>query len=206
MDTSIEHLHAVNQQVEQMGWAMARAFLHEPNFTYMLPAEGDRERALAWFFGAFVARLGLRYGGVYVAPGGAGGAVWMRPGAGTSFWGTLRAGLLAMPFRFGLGPTRRSAAFGAYIEQVRKVAAPPLHWYLVALGVAPEQQRRGIGAALLRPVLQRADADRMSCYLETFRARTVEFYERFGFSVVRQDAIPNGGPSFWCMARTPRSA
>lgn len=114
---SIEHVHAANHQVEQMGWAMARAFLHEPNFTYMLPAEGNCERALACFFGSFVARLGLRYGGVYVAPGGAGGAVWIRPRARASFGGTLRAGLLAMPFRFGLGPTRRSATFGAYMSR-----------------------------------------------------------------------------------------
>jgi GNAT superfamily N-acetyltransferase len=78
-----------------------------------------------------------------------------------------------------------------------KTLLRPAHWYLVALGVAPQQQGCGLGSALLEPVLQRTTAGRTPCYLETFHARTVEFYHRFGFSVVHQDAIPNGGPSFW---------
>ncbi len=182
---------------------MARAFKQEPNFRYMLTNEARRERALAWFFGSFLVRLGLTYGEVYAEAGGSGGAVWMRPGASVSTWGSLRAGLLAMPLHLGLRGTARSAAFGAYIEDVREKVAPPDHWYLVALGVEPDRQGRGFGAALMQPVLERADAAASPSYLETFRERTVRFYERFGFEVIHEDAIPEGGPSFWCMARHP---
>ncbi|HEU5099576.1 MAG TPA: GNAT family N-acetyltransferase [Roseiflexaceae bacterium] len=203
MTDVIERLYTPDRRARQLGWAMARAFRYEPNVTSMLRDETRRERALAWFFGSFVVRLGLRYGEVYTTPAGAGGAVWMRPGAHTSLWATLRAGLLAMLLHFGPSGAFRSAAFGAYVEQIRKTVAPPLHWYLVDLGVDPAAQGRGLGGALLQPVLARADADAMPCYLETFRERTVTFYKRFGFTVVHTDTIPKGGPPFWCMAITP---
>ncbi len=42
-------------------------------------------------------------------------------------------------------------------------------------------QSRGIGRALLAPVLKIADATNALCYLETPFPRTHEFYERLGF-------------------------
>lgn len=180
---------------------MAQAFRKEPNFTYMLPDDRYREKRLAWFFGSFVAGLGLHYGEVYTTRSGEGGAIWMRPGASVSPWGAFRAGLLAMPFRLGLRGSRRSMILGGHIESVRDEAAPPAHWYLTALGVRPGEQGRGIGRALVQPVLSRADRVGVPCYLETFRERTAAFYERLGFDIVRTDAVPGGGPPFWCMVR-----
>jgi len=57
------------------------------------------------------------------------------------------------------------------------------HWYLGLLGVAPDRQGRGVGAALLGAFLARVDADRLPAYLETDRERNVRFYARFGFAV-----------------------
>jgi GNAT superfamily N-acetyltransferase len=182
---------------------MALAFDQEPNFRYMLQVDDARERQLTWFFGTFVIRLGFRYGEVYTTPDGTGTAVWMRPGARVSLWGAIRAGLLVMPVHLGPNGTRRSMAFGSYVERVRRKVAPPMHWYLTALGVHPVQQGRGLGRALLQPVLARADLQGTSCYLETFRERTAAFYTQFGFATLHTDHIPEGGPPFWCMGRQP---
>ena len=204
MSQSIEKLCEADRQAERMGRAMALAFRQEPNFTYMLTGHDARERPLTWFFGSFVAGIGLRCGEVFTASGGAGGAVWIRPGASVSLWGALRSGLLALPLHFGLGGARRSMALDMHVERVRKSVAPPFHWYLAALGVHPEEQGQGLGSALLQPVLARADDHGLPCYLETFRERTAGFYGRFGFGVVHTDAIPEG-PPFWCMIRKPRT-
>jgi GNAT superfamily N-acetyltransferase len=67
-------------------------------------------------------------------------------------------------------------------------------------------QGRGLGSTLLQPVLARADADRLPCYLETGVARNVTFYERHGFQVVAAGALPRGGPPLWAMVRAPRGA
>ena len=108
-----------------------------------------------------------------------------------------------MPFHFGLEGTKRSATLGNYLAARRAELMHEPHLYLVALGVDPEQQGRGLGRALLRPVLERADDEMTLCYLETFLERTAGFYSRLGFEGVHQDAI-TGGPTFWCMRREPQ--
>ncbi len=58
------------------------------------------------------------------------------------------------------------------------------HWYLATLGTAVEQQGKGVGGALLRPVLEHCDAEGLPCYLESSKERNVPFYRRHGFEVV----------------------
>ena len=78
------------------------------------------------------------------------------------------------------------------------------HWYLEVLGVRPEAQRSGLGSRLIRPVLERADRERLPCYLETSDPANVPYYERFDFEVV-DDAlqlVPDG-PTHVSMRREP---
>jgi GNAT superfamily N-acetyltransferase len=78
------------------------------------------------------------------------------------------------------------------------------HWYLATLGTAVEWQGKGVGSALMRPVLEHCDAEGLPCYLESSKGRNVPFYERHGFSVVQEVALPNGGPPIWTMWREPQ--
>lgn len=55
------------------------------------------------------------------------------------------------------------------------------YWYLAFVGIEPSNQSRGIGRALLAPVLKIADDSRAFCYLETPFPRTHAFYQRLGF-------------------------
>jgi GNAT superfamily N-acetyltransferase len=188
----------------ELGYSLCQAFFHEPNFSYMFPDPMRRRVALPWFLGHVVVRLGLDYGAVFTAGGVDGAAVWLRPGSTVPLRGALRAGILSMPFRFGWPNFRRSTRLGAYFEHLRQHDAPARHWYLMALGVAPARQGRGLGRALIQPILTRADAEQVPCYLETFTERNVEFYQRQGFTVVVHDHIPRHGPPFWTMVRSPR--
>ena len=59
-----------------------------------------------------------------------------------------------------------------------------------------------LGQALLRRLAERADADRLPCYLETDRERNVRLYEGAGFRVVTDDIVPtNPGIRLWTMRR-----
>jgi ribosomal protein S18 acetylase RimI-like enzyme len=189
----------------QLGYGLCQAFFDEPNFTYIFPDICVRRVALPWFLGRFVVRLGLHYGSVFTANDGDGAAVWLRPNTTIPFSGALCAGLLLMPFRFGWQSFRRSTSLGSYLEQLRQRSAPSQHWYLMALGVAPAQQGRGLGRALVQPILVRADAEQVPCYLETFTERNVQLYGKLGFTVLVHDRIPGGGPPFWTMVRTPQT-
>jgi GNAT superfamily N-acetyltransferase len=58
------------------------------------------------------------------------------------------------------------------------------HWYLPWIGVRPEAQGRGLGAALLRRGLARADRDGLPAYLEATNRRNAALYARHGFEAL----------------------
>jgi GNAT superfamily N-acetyltransferase len=71
------------------------------------------------------------------------------------------------------------------------------------IGVDPPRQGQGIGSALMRPQLEKADGARLPCYLETDRPEDVVFYEKHGFAVVEKLTVDDS-PPFWTMARAAR--
>jgi ribosomal protein S18 acetylase RimI-like enzyme len=77
------------------------------------------------------------------------------------------------------------------------------HWYLFFLGTRPERRSRGLGSALLRPVLDACDAQGLPAYLEATSERSAALYVRHGFEVTGEIALPHG-PSLWPMWREPR--
>ncbi|HXV93475.1 MAG TPA: GNAT family N-acetyltransferase [Pseudonocardia sp.] len=76
------------------------------------------------------------------------------------------------------------------------------HEYLWFVGVVPAAQGRGIGAALMAPVLERADRAGVPAYLEATSPRNKALYERHGF-VAREAIAVAGAPPIWPMWREP---
>ena len=94
-------------------------------------------------------------------------------------------------------------AMGAF-SMVEKMHPTEPHYYLLAIGVDPSKQGRGVGSSLLAPMTERCDRERMGAYLESSKERNVPLYERFGFKVRDEVRLPGGGPSIWPMWRDPR--
>ena len=76
-------------------------------------------------------------------------------------------------------------------------------WYLSIVAVAPQEQARGLGSHLLAPTLAEADAIGRPCYLETFNARSLRFYERVGFVTRAEFDEPTTRAQYTVMVRTP---
>jgi GNAT superfamily N-acetyltransferase len=76
-------------------------------------------------------------------------------------------------------------------------------WLLDQVAVEPAAQGRGIGGAMLRFAIERAEADGLPLVLETGVAANVPLYEHVGFRVAHAAAAPDGGPPIWFMARDP---
>ena len=51
----------------------------------------------------------------------------------------------------------------------------------------------------------RLDPQGIATFLETEKAANVPYYERHGYKVVHEGVLPEDGPGFWCMLRTPRA-
>lgn len=205
MTTLTDARRLTKPQLREAGAVLARAFFDDPAMTYIWPDASTRAGPLGWLM-LRDARYGYLYGDAYTTAGGVEGvALWLRPGGtATSWWRMARLGLLLAPLRFGVGPFRRFVQLMNMFEPLHKRDAPPQHWYLMTLGVDPPRQGQGVGSGLIAPVLARADADRLACYLETMKEQNLAFYRKHGFEVVVEDAVPNGGPRYWTMLREPR--
>ena len=194
------------KQILAAGQVLAQAFFNDPLCVYTEP---DLEARMSHFAALFtlLVRKGARHDGVYTTIGRPDGvAVWMPPQVGEStaevaVWSEMNQ----MAERFGPEAYRRFTKAFRHFEQVHNRCMVGPHWYLALLGVSPECQRQGIGGALLTPVLQRADLEGAACYLETFVAGNVPFYERRGFQVVEAGVEPTSVVAFWAMKRKPHA-
>jgi GNAT superfamily N-acetyltransferase len=76
------------------------------------------------------------------------------------------------------------------------------HVHLGPIGVAPERQRQGVGAALMRCYIEHLEQEKAAGYLETDRQENVEFYKKFGFVLRRHEELI--GTPVWYMWRSPK--
>jgi GNAT superfamily N-acetyltransferase len=78
------------------------------------------------------------------------------------------------------------------------------HWYLALLATDPTVQGRGVGSALLAPILEGCDQTGTLAYTETQKEANVSWYARAGFVVSHEVQLP-GTPPVWCLRREPRA-
>lgn len=179
---------------------LGRAFADDPVWTWLVRGRRSDERA-----GAVLARL-----------------VQSQVGRGGELWAGADLEAVAAWVPPHTPPVREVD----YIRQLPKVLVPlgvgglrrllPLaetdrhhpkepHWYLSVLGTDPAHQGRGFGAALIEPIVERADGDGVGCYLESSKESNVPYYRRFGFEVTEVLHINRGrGPDLFLMWRDPR--
>jgi GNAT superfamily N-acetyltransferase len=108
---------------------------------------------------------------------------------------------MAVAYRSLIGRRMRDAM--RFLASMERHRPRDPHWYLAILGTDPAQQGRGLGTAVLEPILRRCDANGLGAYLESSKEANVPWYERHGFELTEVLEHP-GGPSLWLMWRDPR--
>jgi ribosomal protein S18 acetylase RimI-like enzyme len=191
---------AIADEAGPLATTLARAFHHDPVNTYFFSAERSRlARAERFYRVTVLERTCFPDGAVYAAGGWAGVAAWVAPGRAHK---SLREQLRTVPELLRIGGRDIPRQLRAVALMDRHHPREP-HWYLWFLGVAPEAQGRGLGAALMEPALERCDAEGMPAYLDATTWSIRRYYERFGFEVTGELTLP-GGPTMWPMWREPR--
>jgi GNAT superfamily N-acetyltransferase len=77
------------------------------------------------------------------------------------------------------------------------------HFYVRTIGVRTARQGRGLGSALMRPTLERADSAGLPAYIEASTQRSAALYGRLGFLHIETLDLPDAGPRLWLMRRPP---
>jgi GNAT superfamily N-acetyltransferase len=198
--TTPDATHLTESQLDEAGAVLGRAFYDDPLSVYLLPNEEGRADKLEWFFGAG-AKYGHMYGEVHTTPETFDGAAcWLPPGeADMGIVRMARAGMLMAPFKLGFSAMGRFFKIMGKMEELHKRDMPMPHWYLMILGVDTVKQGKGIGGSLVAPMLARADAEKLPCYLETMKEINVAFYTKHGFEVIVEDDFD--GLHYWTMKR-----
>ncbi len=191
---------AIEDDHEAAAEALALAFADDPAWAHLLPDPHTRAERLLAFFTAEIENLTPEHRQVWVTEDGSGAAVWACPGR----WRVPLARTLrqALPMA-GVFGSRLPLAAWTLLRIERHHPSAPRHWYLHYLGVEPRHQGRGLGAALLAPVLELCDRDCTPAHLESSTERSRALYERNGFALTRTFEMPAGGPLLREMWRNP---
>jgi ribosomal protein S18 acetylase RimI-like enzyme len=183
---------------------LGRAFFDYNLMVYAAPNDKRRAPATTLLYGAMLWDCLVR-GEVYATADHSGIAAWLAPGAALpSFFQQARAGMLWLPWMFGLRGFMRLLAYDEVARRLHHQYAPEPHWYLAVIGVDPDRQGRGIGSRLMAPILARADADRTPCWLDTHQEQNVRLYQRHGFEIAERAAVRGHAIPVYGMLRRPR--
>ena len=186
--------------VPRLAVALARAFDSDPPMRWFLSDAATRVERARRLFDVMLRRVHMSRDYCYTTADVVGGALWVPPGTwrlGVVDQVALLPGMLRV---FGRSLAR--AQRGLTVMESGHPSAP--HYYLDSLGVAPEWQGKGLGSALMAPVLERCDSERMPAYLNAGSPRSRELYKRHGFHVTEEFRLPDDGPPLWRMWRDPQ--
>jgi ribosomal protein S18 acetylase RimI-like enzyme len=194
-----------SQRVRAASLLLTRAFADDGILTHYLPGRRGQRLAIPAFFCAvirehlattYAATAGPDLVGVLTCAG----PDEPRPRLGAQI--RARSRLLQVQALFPHTSRQLLAGF----RRMERLRPPQPHWYLAFAGVEPALQGKGIGEALLRPVLQQADFDAVLCYLETPFPRTQALYRRLGFEIVSESRPFRDARPLVTMMRKPRPA
>ena len=182
---------------------IGRTFAAGPVFTAQFPDPDERLRHCIEIYTGDVIRC-LRDGSVWVAEGENGAVL----GAIT---------LVEMPARSAPAGTDPAAATGsptaawtdmmatfdadeaAGLEALAATQSGPWR-YISVLAVDPAHQGEGIGTSLMRHTIAGADHDGLALGIMTEVLRTVRYYERLGFHIIR-DGNEHDPVRYWVLLR-----
>jgi ribosomal protein S18 acetylase RimI-like enzyme len=175
------------------------AFAHDPLVRWLFPEESERARLQARFYRPLIAHPD---GEAYLVGRAEGASVWL----------TLAAGQAAPEEHPDASEADQISVFGengARLQALGQALAErhphdEPHLYLPCMGVVSGRQGGGLGSALLRHRLERADADGIAAYLEASSPRSRALYQRYGFEDLGEPVRLADSPLLWPMWRRPR--
>lgn len=194
---------ATENDIPRLTQSLARAFADDGLTDWVcgprhLEPDDKRNRRTASLFEGYLRCLSLPHGMVYTVENGIGGSLWSPPGTWQMGW--MAQARLVPYFVRATGASRLLTRFLAAQTILDRHPHEP-HYYLQVLGVDPSAQGRGWGAQLLKAGLTVVDKATMPAYLETMNETNIPFYERHGFRLTGEIALPYTGHKVWFMWR-----
>ncbi|MDF1643751.1 MAG: GNAT family N-acetyltransferase [Pseudomonadales bacterium] len=187
---------AHESDIKQVCDILGDAFSRDPVLNWITP----KASIYSGLFRAGAEALYKKHNHVYINRNGTGAALWLPAGISpkSPFHWRLFSTLFSLVAASGIGGLKRASE----LEKVFADNHPQEpHFYLHAIGATQDCQGKGIGSALLKAGLAACDEQGMPAYLESTNPRNNPLYERYGFNIVGEATLSNGGPNVWFMRR-----
>jgi ribosomal protein S18 acetylase RimI-like enzyme len=165
--------------------ALGNAFFDDPVMRFIIPPDKPDSRLRTLM--RMETKSALKHDTAWMTADGAAAALWKPPGK----WKTTNGELITM-LPSVIGSLRGGFITGLSVLGAveKKHPVDPPHWYLAVLGTETEAQGKGLGSAVLQPVLERCDREGEPAYLESSKETNIPFYERHGFRVTEEVKLP----------------
>jgi len=161
--------------------------------------DDDRERLVPLWQLVIDLRIGKSDPLLFTTEHNNANAVWDAPGDIEIATIDLIKGLPSVVRSFRTGVPR----FLRMIEAMDKAHPKEPHYYLLAIGVSHTHQGKGLGSAVIQPMLDRCDQEGLPAYLENTKPENEAFYARHGFERRGALNLPAGCPPVMPMWRPP---
>ena len=174
------------QEAGRLVDVIVRAFISDPPSRWLFP---DQQQYLQ-YFPQFVRALGgsaFTQGAALATADYAGAALWLAPDA------TPDEAALGKLIEDNVA-AEKQAEMAAIVEQMGRHHPGEPHWYLPFIGVTPERQGQGHGAALLRAQLAVCDKAQLPAYLESSSPKSQPLYERHDFKAIAEIKVGSCPP------------
>ena len=176
---------ADSQNVDRIFDVLTLAFVADPPNRWMYPDAAHYLR----HFPSFAMALGgaaLSNRTALVSADYTGVALWLPPDVGPDDEALeLITGSVVEP---------KKSYLMAIIEEMGRYHPKEPHWYLPFIGVDPTQQGKGLGAALLKPILSKCNEAGLPAYLESTNPKNRVLYERHGFRAIGEIKVGDCPP------------
>jgi GNAT superfamily N-acetyltransferase len=192
-----------HEPLDPASYSLVEALTDDPFYAAISVEQKEpaaRRRGLAGYFSYSLEEARLLGRCLHLDDRSIGAAAWLLPGNEER---RRQASIRKREFlERCLGSTGRKN-YDAIVAWMSERSAPQLKnaWYLSIVGIAPHAQGRGLGRQLLLPTLHEAARATAVCYLETFSARNVRFYERLGFCTLGVFLEPTTKSEYSLMVR-----
>jgi len=189
---------ATADDIPPISRTLAKAFANDPVKLFLCGGKELTVETTMPFFTVFQ-RIQLPHGHVYTTDDHGAAAIWAPPGG----WKVPPMQIVRhTPTFLKLYGLRFFGNLGVLSDLERRHPTEP-HYYLEFIGTDPAHQGKGLGTALIQPMVERADVEGVGMYLESSKLSNVSFYSRFGFEVREVLTHRRNGPKQWLMWRDP---
>lgn len=202
LEKKLDIISAEKSDIAVLKNTLAQAFINDPMTKWTVKNDAKIFERMELMFETMIKHFGLTQGHVHTTSERNGCSVWVSPQDNTKFSFTGFSLIAAWLKIVGIERMPKILKTASILS---KYHPKEECYYLMALGVKPEDQGKGIASQIITPVLELCDKEGISAYLETSNITNIGFYQKHGFEIKDEINEPDKLPLTWTMLRQPKA-